>query len=89
MTVNWKEQGEKDEQRTVYSQSGERWGERAETNLTANGERYKKIFIHTTSPIIVGPVILAVQVRRIQTSAPVSVFVNVCMYNYVSALILL
>ncbi len=40
-----RELGEKDEWQTGYSQSGERWGERAETKAFENIERYKKNLI--------------------------------------------
>jgi hypothetical protein len=40
MIENWRGQRENDKRWTVYSQSGERWGERAETKATANRERY-------------------------------------------------
>jgi hypothetical protein len=37
--------GENDEQRTSYSQSGERWGERAETKASRNGECCRRYFV--------------------------------------------
>jgi hypothetical protein len=41
--------GEKDKLRTGYSESGERWVERAEAKVFANRERYKNFLI--TKPL--------------------------------------
>jgi hypothetical protein len=42
--------GEKDKRRIGYSESGERWMEKAEAKVFAKRERYKKRFNHKTSP---------------------------------------
>jgi hypothetical protein len=47
-----------------WLQPGERWGKRAETEVTENRERCKKIFIRATSSISVAHDILDARVRR-------------------------
>jgi hypothetical protein len=46
---------------------GERWGEKTETKITANKERYKKVLIYTITPTSVAPNISDVQVQRKHT----------------------
>jgi hypothetical protein len=55
----WMGSGEKDKRRIGYGESGERWVERAEAEVFAKRERFKKLVIHATSPKSLAQVIHA------------------------------
>ncbi len=67
---NWelRGSGEKDKRRSGYGESGERRAERAEAKVFAKGQRYKKLFMHATSPKSLAPLIHAFRKSCIHTS---------------------